>query len=304
MASVANRIPDEPVTGPPAVAMPWPSLAWFGGLLVLCYFTVLKAMVNVWSTNEDMGHGFFVPAIAAYITWQRRADILKAVSDRPNQLGLVVILWGALQLYLGTLGAELFLQRTAFVITLAGVILFLCGMRVFKIVLFPLVLLFFMVPLPAVIYNQITFPLQMFASRVAETTLGLMTIPVLRDGNILELANQRLNVVEACSGIRSLLSLTFLGLVYAYFFDTKPWMRWVLFLLTIPIAIIANAGRVTVTGLIWQYKPEWAQGFYHTMEGWIIFVVAMALMILTHQLINFIYRFTHGRNKQSPPVPA
>src|SRR4029077_1514004 len=93
---------------------------------------------------------------------------------------------------------------------------------------FPLLLLLFMIPIPSVIYNQITFPLQLFASRVAEFVLGVIGIPVLRDGNILELASQRLSVAEACSGIRSLLSLTFLSVVYAYFFDRKVWMRWAL----------------------------------------------------------------------------
>jgi exosortase len=143
-----------------------------------------------------------------------------------------------------------------------------------------------MVPIPTVVYNQLTFPLQLFASRVAETILGLVGIPVLRDGNILELASQKLSVAEACSGIRSLLSLTFLSLVYAYFFDGRVWMRWVLLLLTIPIAIIANAGRVTITGMLSEVNPELARGFFHSLEGWIIFMIALALLLATHLIIN------------------
>ena len=117
------------------------------------------------------------------------------------------------------------------------------------------------------IYNQITFPLQLFASWVAENLLNLMGYPVLRDGNILELASQKLSVAEACSGIRSLLSLSFLSLVYAYFFDKRVWMRWVLFAATIPIAILANAGRVTITGMLSEINPELAHGFFHSWKA-------------------------------------
>jgi exosortase len=186
----------------------------------------------------------------------------------------------------GTLGAELFLQRTSFLIALLGLLLVLGGTRLVKELAFPLVLLLFMVPIPAVIYNQITFPLQLFASQVAEFSLGLIGIPVLRDGNILELASQKLSVVEACSGIRSLLSLSFLSLVYAYFFDNRVWMRWVLFAATIPIAILANSGRVTITGILSEINPELARGFFHSLEGWIIFVIALVMLGGFHFLIN------------------
>src|SRR5439155_17159153 len=136
---------------------------------------------------------------------------------------------------------------------------------------FPLFVLFFMVPIPAVIYNQITFPLQSLASRSAEWALMAIGIPVLREGNILELAGQKLSVVEACSGIRSLLTLSFLSLVYGYFFEKKIWMRAVLFVATVPIAIVANASRVTLTGILSGYNPALAHGFFHSASGWVIF---------------------------------
>jgi exosortase len=117
----------------------------------------------------------------------------------------------------------------------------------------------------------------------------------LRDGNILELASQRLNVVEACSGIRSLLSLSFLSLVYAYFFDKKVWMRLVLLVATLPIAIIANAGRVTLTGLVSEYNPELARGIFHYASGWVIFMVALAMLVLLHRLLNLVHRRLYGR---------
>jgi exosortase len=180
----------------------------------------------------------------------------------------------------------LFLQRTSFLVTIVGLLLVAGGVALVRELLLPLLLLPFMIPIPAVIYNQITFPLQLFASRVAEFALGLIGIPVLRDGNVLELASQKLSVVEACSGIRSLLSLTFLSLVYAYFFDQRVWMRWVLFALTVPIAIVANSGRVTITGILSEINPELARGFFHSLEGWIIFMIALVLLVATHSLIR------------------
>jgi exosortase len=157
---------------------------------------------------------------------------------------------------------------------------------------FPLFLLFFMIPIPTVVYNSLTFPLQILASRVSTQALDMMQIPVLREGNVLELAQQRLSVVEACSGIRSLLSLTFLSLVYGYFFESQFWMRVVLFLSTIPIAIVANASRVTLTGVLTEYKPELAEGFFHTASGWVIFMVALGIMIVLHQVLSWGYRMS------------
>ena len=158
---------------------------------------------------------------------------------------------------------------------------------------FPRFLLCFMIPLPAIIYTRITFPLQLFASRMAATALEWLGIPVLRSGNVLELASQKLDVAEACSGIRSLLSLSFLSLIYGYFFDRKVWMRWVLLVATIPIAIAANCARVTITGILSEYRTDLAQGFFHEMEGWVLFLVALVLLIAFHRLVNFVYKRVH-----------
>ena len=219
--------------------LPWTAMLWFGILLIACYAPVLYGLVHQWATDEDMGHGFFVPAVAGFIAWRRRAE-LAAIKPIPNYWGLALVIFGAIQMMLGTLGAQLFVARTAFLISLVGAVLFLGGTRTLKILAFPLFLMIFMFPIPAIIYARITLPLQLFASSVAETVLNFIGTPVLRDGNVLELANgQRLSVVEACSGIRSLLSLSFLSLIYAYFFDHKVWMRWVLLVATVPIAIAA-----------------------------------------------------------------
>jgi len=272
----------------------WFVLAWLGALLLFSYAPVLWRLVEQWDVDPDMGHGFFVPVVAGFIVWQNRRELL-ALSPSPNWWGLAVVLYGALQLYIATLGAELFLARTAFVISIIGIVLLLGGTAYVRLLAFPLFLLFFMVPIPAVVYTSITFPLQILASRVSTDALNVMQIPVLREGNVLELAQQKLSVVEACSGIRSLLSLTFLSLVYGYFFERKIWMRVVLFLSTIPIAIVANASRVTLTGVLTEYKPELAEGFFHTASGWVIFMVALAILIGFHQILNGGYMLLHAR---------
>lgn len=284
MASAADQLPAPPESAAPR-QVPWAALAWFAALLVVAYFPVLRRLVYQWSIDEDVGHGYFVPLVSGYIVWQRRGELL-AMNLKPAWWGLGVMAWAAIQGYVGMLGAELFLQRTAFLEALIGLLLVLGGTALVRALAFPLLLLPFMIPIPAVLYNQITFPLQLFASQVAEFCLGLLGIPVLRDGNVLELASQKLSVVEACSGIRSLLSLSFLSLVYAYFFDHRVWMRWALLGATVPVAIIANSGRVTITGILSEINTEWAQGFFHSLEGWIIFVIALVMLGGLHALMS------------------
>jgi exosortase len=274
-------------------------VAWFGILLIAVYYPILSHLVAQWSTDDDVSHGFFVPLVAGYIAWQRREKLL-SLEWKPAWWGVGLLVWAGLQAYLGMLGAELFLQRTAFLFSLVAMLLILGGTGLVRELAFPLLLLPFMIPLPTVVYNQITFPLQLFASAVAEKSLEVLNIPVLRDGNVLELASQKLNVAEACSGIRSLLSLSFLSLVYAYFFDRKVWMRWVLLVATIPIAIVANSARVTLTGVFSEIDTSLAQGFFHEAEGWVIFVVALVILVVVHQLLNFLYR----RWRPEPGLPS
>jgi len=204
--------------------LPWTGIAWFGALLLAIYAPILKNMIRQWNNDPDLGHAFFVPAIAAYIVWQNR-DELSAVKPEPNLWGLLVIAWGATQLLIATLGAELFTARMSFVVTLIGVVWTMGGTRMLRALAFTLFLLFFMLPIPLVIYQAATFKLQILASQLADAALTVLSVPVLREGNVLELPNQKLSVVDACSGIRSLLSLTFLSLVYGYFFERKTWVR-------------------------------------------------------------------------------
>ncbi len=264
----------------------WQPIAWFGALLFICYAPILYRMGVQWATDENMGHGFFVPVVAGYIAWQRR-ELLLATPRKPNGWGLFLVVFAAAEALAGTLGAELFTARLAFVIALVGVILYLGGTRWIRILSFPLLLLLFMIPIPAIIYAQLTLKLQMLASQLGEIMISAAGIPVLRAGNTLQLPSQTLDIAEACSGIRSLMSLAFLSLVYSYFADKRVWMRWVLLAATIPIAIGANGVRVAVTGMLSEINTKLAQGAYHETEGYIVFIVAMAALLLTHRLISF-----------------
>src|SRR5690242_16118479 len=190
----------------PRISVAWPKLAIVAALILVCYAPILKHLAGQWIEDSDMGHGFFVPLISGYIVWQRREQ-LEAMTLRPSWWGLVIVLWGAIQMMLGVLGTELFTSRSAFVITIIGVDVAIGGAPLFRKLEFPLLLLFLMVPIPGVVYNQLTFPLQILASRFATDALMTLGIPVFREGNILDLPGGRLSVVEACSGIRSLLSL-------------------------------------------------------------------------------------------------
>jgi exosortase len=269
----------------PALRLPFPAIFWFLGLLILLYYPVLKVMVSEWANDESMGHAFFVPLVAGYAAWLNREKILDA-PVKPCWPALTLVLWGFCQMLLGFLGADFFIARTAFLIAVVGLVWTLAGTAVLRTLAFPLFLLIFMIRIPLFVYQQITFPLQSLASSVASQTLELIGIPVLQDGHVLQLASKRLEVVEACSGIRSLLSLTFLSVAYGHFFERRLWMKVVLLLATVPIAIVANAGRVTMTGILTQYKPEMAEGAYHSFEGWVIFMVELVALLALHRLLS------------------
>ena len=272
----------------------WSVAAWAAVLIIACYFPVIVRLVRQWMYDADMGHGFFVPVIAGWIAWQKLPEA-RSNPATPDWRALILLVWAALQHYVATLGTELFLARTALVLTIIGTVWLLGGLRYLRIFAFPLFLLFFMIPIPAIIYTRITFPLQIFASQVAESSLNLLGIPVMREGNVLELSTMKLNVVEACSGIRSLLSLTFLSLVYGYFFEANGRIRVLLFFSSIPIAIAANAGRVTITGILAQINPQLAEGLVHEAEGWVIFMIALLIMVGVHQILTRIWALARRR---------
>ena len=210
------------------------------GAIILVYWQVFVRLIDAWIVDGNYSHGWLIIPIAAYFAWERR-DKLAATPLQPSWFGLVVFAFGIFVLLAGLMGSEFFLSRVSLIITLAGIVLFLFGWAHLRILAFPLAFLLLMIPLPAIVFNKIAFPLQLLASRVGESAISAANIPVLREGNVLVLANTSLEVAEACSGIRSLVSLITLGLVFGYFADPRGWVRALIVASTIPVAIISNA---------------------------------------------------------------
>jgi exosortase len=247
---------------------------------VILYRDVLVKLVSDWANDDNYSHGFLIVPIALYFAWERRQKLL-AAAPAPAAFGLVVIAGSLATLVAGVLGAELFLTRVSIIGLIVGTLLFVLGWQHLRILAFPIAFLLLMVPLPAIIFNQIAFPLQLLASRFGEETLRMASIPVLREGNIIVLAHTSLEVAEACSGIRSLVSLLTLGIVYGYFTDSRAWVRWTIAFATVPIAIVTNGARVAGTGIAAHYfGGEAAIGFFHDFSGWFVFATAFALLLL------------------------
>ena len=234
----------------------------------------------------DFSHGFLIPIVSFYFVYERRKQLF-ALSSSTAWRGFGLIIFGILLFLLGNLATEYFTMRFSMLVVLGGIILFLLGKEFYKSLLFPLVFLIFMIPIPSVLMDRITFPMQLFASKVAARSLYLFGIPVLREGNIIQMANTSLEVAEACSGIRSLISLLALSVVFAFLSQKTTLKRVLLILSTFPIAIIANAARVTGTGILaHHYGDKVAQGFFHGFSGWILFVVAFICLFIVGSLLS------------------
>lgn len=263
-----------------------PILLALGAAVVCVYGGILWSLAAQWASDDNYSHGFFVVPLAAFFIWERRAA-LRAASPRPSSLGLVLIIGSLLLLVAGRLGAELFLTRVSLIGVLAGITWFVWGREHLRIVLFPIAFLLLMVPLPAIIFNKIAFPLQLVASQVGETVIAAAGIPVVREGNVLQLPTRDLEVAEACSGIRSLVSLLMLAIVLGYFTERRTGARVLIALAAVPIAIAANAARVAGTGLASELvSPAAAEGFFHSFSGWLMFVVAFAALMLVQRIIG------------------
>lgn len=286
--------------------------------IVFAYASVLARLGLVWWEDENYSHGLLIPFVIGYMLWAER-ERLAGEPPRPSLwLGAAGILLGLFGLWAGTAGAELFVQRTSLVVLLVGIIIYFWGFRLLKLVFVPLFLLLLAIPIPSIVFNKVAFPLQLFASRVAVWTMRQFDIPVLRQGNVIELmplnsaTTRKLEVVEACSGIRSLMTLVTLAVVYAYF--TSPnrgdsgqaggprsditWRSWALWrsviivLSAVPIAIITNAARVSGTGVLSRYYgTEVADGFFHSFSGWVVYIVAFLLLFAVGWLLD---RLTPG----------
>jgi len=256
------------------------------GLVGILYAGVLKILVGQWWNEPDYGHGFLVPLFSGYVVWRQRERLFK-IESKPANFGLLVMVGAVLLLLVGSLGAELFTSRISLLVLLAGIILFLGGWKVLRALSFPLAFLLLMIPIPVIIYNQITFPLQLIASRFATFWLEVAQVPVLREGNVLILPNYSLEVVEACSGIRSLMTLITLAVAYGYLVEPRRSVRYALVILMIPIAIVSNAIRIMGTGVLTYYfGPKAAEGFFHEFSGWVIFLAALILMFASHSILK------------------
>ncbi|HUL30586.1 MAG TPA: exosortase A [Thermodesulfobacteriota bacterium] len=248
--------------------------------LVLLYFRVLQGLISDWIHLPDFSHGFLIPMVSFYFLYERRKP-LSVLSPSGTWAGLPLLVFGVVLLLLGNLATEYFTMRFSILVVLGGVLLTLLGKEFLKALLFPLAFLIFMIPIPSVLLDRVTFPMQLFASKVAGGFLYFIDIPALREGNIILLANTSLEVAEACSGIRSLISLLALSVVFAYLSQKTVLKRVLLVLSTFPIAILSNAARVTGTGILaHHYGDRVAQGFFHGFSGWILFVVAFVCLFV------------------------
>ena len=250
------------------------------------YLHAGQTLISDWSSDPNFSHGFLIPPIVLYMVWANKERLARA-GGTPSNWGLLVIVFGMLLHLTGNAGAELFLMRFSMVVTLAGIVLFFWGWRCLKILMVPLVYLVLMIPIPAIVWNKIAFPLQLLAARMSAEAIMMIQIPVFREGNILNLANTSLEVVDACSGLRSLTSLIALSAVFAYFSPLGMIKKWILFLSAVPIAVVVNVIRLTITAAMAHWiSPETAHGFLHDMSGLVVFTGALGLVYLVF-LIEF-----------------
>jgi exosortase len=247
------------------------------GATVLLYAPTLSYLFYDWWHNPDYSHGFFIPLVASFLLWRKR-KVLRALPVEPASFGLLIVLGSQVVFLTGYL-AEPFLQRISLLLLLAGTILYLWGWRALREVAFVLILLLLAIPMPEVIFNSVAEPLQLVASSLAEKVLHVFGVPVFREGNVLQLDHQMLNVTEACSGIRSLATLVTAGAIVGYFLPARWWLRLAFVASSVPIALAANALRVAGTGVLGQaWGERWATGFLHLFSGWVVFVFATCLM--------------------------
>jgi exosortase len=281
--------PVAPRTPPAESGLPpfWQSFI-VCGLLLWLYEPTLAHLVGQWWHDPNFSHGFFVPLFSGFVVWQERARLAR-VKLEPSWSGLLILGCGLGMLALGQMGAEVFLSRLSLLIVLAGLMVFFVGWNFFRAVAFPWAFLALMIPIPSIVFNQITFPLQLLASKIASTTLPWLGVPVLREGNVIVLPSMALEVADACSGIRSLMSLATLAVIYGYLTEHKTLVRVLLALASLPIAVAANSLRIVVTGLLVQYwDPDKAQGFFHEFQGWLMFVASLGMLYLLHRAFRIL----------------
>jgi exosortase len=262
-------------------------------LLVVLYYKIAGKLVYDWLNIEDFSHGPLVPFFSLFLLWDKRAEI-RATPVSPSWKGLPLLLAGICVLIFGVYGADLFLSRTSFLLILASLVWIFAGRAMLGVIKFPLLVLLLAIPIPDIIFNQLTFPLQLLATELASAILPVFNVPVLHDGNIIQLPVMKLEVAEACSGIRSLMSLFTLSVFYGYFLEKSPARRVILALASIPIAVAANALRIVGTGLCVQFwDPDKALGFFHEFSGWVVFCVSLCMLYIVHRVMLLVAPVKH-----------
>jgi exosortase len=296
-----NDVPMSGINGDPfSVARRYWKALTIAALVAILYRGVLRELAIEWWDNPDYSHGLLLPFVIGYLIWNRREKLLTLI-PAPSNLGLVVLLGGLALLIGGELGAEFFLARFSLPVLAAGLVLFFLGWGHLRQLGFPLGLFLLAIPLPAIIFYQITFPLQILASGLGSTFLEFWEVPVLREGNLIILPNTTLEVVEACSGIRSLFTLTTLTILYGYFLENRISIRLFLVALSVPLALFCNGLRIMGTGVLTQQiSPEAAEGFFHTFSGWFLFSVALVSIFAIHRILGFFVK----DNQVKIPEPA
>lgn len=260
---------------PPSVLLPFMAT---GAILAWLYLPHMISMVNIWWIDPNYSHGLLVPAVSAWLIWRRRR-VLGRLSAGPNWWGLVVMGFGLLFLLIGQLGHEYFLRRVSLIPVLWGLTLLNWGWPVAQRVIFPFAYLLLMIPLPYNLYDSVAFPLRLIAASLAGWVLSLLGVPVLVEGNILHLPNTVMNVVDACSGIRSLISLLAAGVLLAYLILPNRWTKPTVVILVAPVAVFANAVRVAAAGLLAEYFGQAAlKGAMHDFVGWLVFIFAFLIL--------------------------
>jgi exosortase len=249
--------------------------------VLICYASTIRGMARQWWTDQDMSYAFIVPVVIAWIVWNGRAQWPK-LPVKPSAWGFVLLAAAACLQIAAAFGAGLFAASVGFEFSIAGVVLALLGFKWLRLWAFPFVLMLFMLPKLAIVYNQITLPLQLLATRLAGGMLSVAGFDVVRNGNILDVAGYSISVVEACNGIRYLLPLAFLALVFAYVGQAKVWMRWVMLAAAVPIAILANALRVAFSGL----SPALTRGTIHQLLGVVIFLLSLGLLAAIYRALQ------------------
>jgi exosortase len=268
----------------------WPLLATIAAIAVL-YASNFEQLFSVWSTDENYSHGFFVPIAFVWMLWRQRRE-LESTEVSPRSWGIVIVLLALLQLAAGTLGAEYFVAHSSLLVLLCGITLFLFGTKMLRLVAFPILWLLFMIPLPAIIFYSIMFPMQLLATRLAVSILDLLHVPSVCEGNVIYMANFTAGVVEACSGIRSVISMLAFAVLMGYLLNMSVRARWILAITAVPIALGMNALRIAATGLAGNYLgARWAEGVFHTFSGLVLFVGCLGLVL---GVVAILRRFEHS----------